>query len=155
MILFLLNCLVALFAQFHETTRLPCLYLLFGLGLIFLAILITGFGARAITNLIGFAYPLYRSLRAIKTSDKNDDTQWLMYWVIFGFFSLFESFTDFALGWLPLYFFGKIGFLLFCMLPQTQGAKLVFTNFLDPMILSPLENFGSEKDFLNSENKRE
>ena len=47
----------------------------------------------------GFVYPAYRSIKAIETSIKDDDTQWLIYWVVFACFSVAEFFSDILIGW--------------------------------------------------------
>jgi receptor expression-enhancing protein 5/6 len=57
-----------------------------------------------------------------------------MYWIIYGFFAVFEKFADLALGWLPLYFFFKLGFLVYCFLPQTKGALFIFNHVIDPIL---------------------
>ena len=44
-------------------------------------------------NTIGFAYPAYCSIRALESSVKSDDTQWLTYWVVFAAFSVVEYFA--------------------------------------------------------------
>ena len=43
--------------------------------------------------MIGFGYPAFKSFQAIETKSKGDDTQWLVYWVIFAFFSIVETFV--------------------------------------------------------------
>ncbi|GLJ06613.1 hypothetical protein SUGI_0043070 [Cryptomeria japonica] len=35
-------------------------------------------------------YPLYASIRAIETPSQLDDQQWLTYWVLYSFITLFE-----------------------------------------------------------------
>jgi len=100
--------------------------------LLFIGVLL-GFGAHALTNLIGFAYPIYASFKALKTDGQDDDTQWLTYWVVFGFFTTLESlFTFFSKSF--FYFVFKAGFLIWAMLPQTQGAKLVYDNVIFPIM---------------------
>jgi receptor expression-enhancing protein 5/6 len=70
------------------------------------------------------------SFQAIETKNKGDDTQWLVYWVIFAFFSIAETFVDYLLYWYPFYYAFKQAFLLWCMLPQTKGAKCLYDSFL-------------------------
>ena len=60
-----------------------------------------------------------------ETENKDDDTQWLMYWVVFASFSLMESVSDVFIGWLPFYWLGKCAFLLWCMSPL-NGAAIVY-----------------------------
>ena len=38
-------------------------------------------GPQVISVLVGFTYPAYQSFKAIESNNKDDDTQWLVYWV--------------------------------------------------------------------------
>ena len=49
-----------------------------------------------------------RSCKAIDSEEKDDDTQWLTYWVVFAFFSVVESITDLLMFWVPFYFLFKV-----------------------------------------------
>lgn len=49
------------------------------------------------------------SIKAIESSVKDDDTQWLTYWVVYGVFSIVEAFSDIFLSWFPFYYAGKVG----------------------------------------------
>ncbi|CAJ0567852.1 unnamed protein product, partial [Mesorhabditis spiculigera] len=104
------------------------LFAVLGLYLIFGAL------AQFVCNLIGFAYPAYASVKAIRTSSKDDDTQWLIYWTVFAFFSIIDFFTDGILSIFPFYFVVKVLFLLYLYLPQTRGASYLYTRFIDPAI---------------------
>lgn len=48
------------------------------------------------------------SVKAIESANKEDYTQWLTYWVVYGVFVLAEIFTDVLLSWIPLYWFVKV-----------------------------------------------
>lgn len=53
------------------------------------------------------------SIKAIESPNKDDDTQWLTYWVVYGIFSIAEFFSDLFLSWFPFYFLMKVcSFLL-------------------------------------------
>ncbi len=56
-------------------------------------------GEELIVSLMGFIYPAYMSFKAISTSTKQDDTQWLTYWVVYAFFTMTESVTDVLFSW--------------------------------------------------------
>ena len=53
-------------------------------------------------NFIVFLYPVYASFKAIKSNNKDDDTQWLTYWVIYGLLSVIES-VGFITALIPYY----------------------------------------------------
>ena len=48
------------------------------------------------------------SCKAIDSEDKDDDTQWLTYWVVYAAFGILEYFTDILLSWIPFYFLAKV-----------------------------------------------
>ena len=48
---------------------------------------------KIVSLLVGTIYPAYKSFKAIESKEKDDDTQWLIYWVVFAFFSVIEIFT--------------------------------------------------------------
>merc|ERR1712228_225240 len=58
--------------------------------------------------------------------DKEDDTFWLSYWVVFGIFSAFESITDILLFWIPFYELLKICFYFYLFSPQLKGALTMY-----------------------------
>ena len=111
-------------------------------SLIFLVV-VGLFGAQFVTNLIGFAYPLYESYRSLASSSSttaaasatHSQQQWLTYWIIYATFALVESLTDFFLYWVPMYHLVKIAFLVWCFLPQTRGAELVYAKVVEPVLV--------------------
>lgn len=48
------------------------------------------------------------SIKAIESNNKEDDTKWLTYWVVYGLFSVAEFFSDIFLFWFPFYYAGKV-----------------------------------------------
>ena len=49
----------------------------------------------------------YASYKAIESEAKNDDTQWLTYWVVYSVLMIAESFADYSVFWIPGYRFAK------------------------------------------------
>jgi hypothetical protein len=60
---------------------------------------------------------------------------WLIYFLILSLTLLFESWTYFIIGWVPFYSWFRLFFLLYLVLPQTQGAKILYLNYLDPFVV--------------------
>ena len=121
-----------------DQSNVPKEYIsLFGTVVVLLTI-VFGFSAGTICGLVGFLYPAVKSLQAIerKTSGTAEVTQWLIYWVVYSFFSIIEVFVDFLLYWIPFYYAFKMAFLLWAMMPQTRGAKFLYDSFLKDFLKS-------------------
>mmetsp|Transcript_21840 Transcript_21840/g.34228 ORF Transcript_21840/g.34228 Transcript_21840/m.34228 type:complete len:128 (+) Transcript_21840:174-557(+) len=88
-------------------------------------------GSKFLSMTFGVMYPAYSSYKAIKTIEKEDDIQWLCYWVIFGLFTFIEFFLDIVLMWVPLYQELKLAFIIWLALPQTKGALFVWQRSKD------------------------
>lgn len=122
-------------AMIEEKTGVPRKMLL-GACVAFLALyLVIGYAGGLLVNLLGFAYPAYMSVKAVESEDKEDDTQWLTYWVVYGFFGIVEFFSDMFLGWFPFYFLFKCAFLVWCMAPFSwNGANFIYNKVLVPFV---------------------
>mmetsp|Transcript_15126 Transcript_15126/g.13664 ORF Transcript_15126/g.13664 Transcript_15126/m.13664 type:complete len:170 (-) Transcript_15126:204-713(-) len=121
------------YAEFiEERTKVHVEYILVALAFIPLLLVFYGIGANTITNLVGFIYPLYATIISIETTEKNDDTEWLIYWVVYGFLGVIEGFVEILLYWIPFYYPLKLTLLLWLQLPQFGGSKIVYKSFVLP-----------------------
>lgn len=87
-----------------------------------------------ITNTVGVAYPAYASFKALETPEDGDDRQWFTYWIIYGVFSLAETFTDLLVSWFPFYFPFKLLFLIALQWPKLNLAGHLYTTYLRPYL---------------------
>mmetsp|Transcript_12466 Transcript_12466/g.15797 ORF Transcript_12466/g.15797 Transcript_12466/m.15797 type:complete len:342 (-) Transcript_12466:535-1560(-) len=87
---------------------------------------------------VGTAYPIYESLRAVCTIDEADDTTWLTYWIAQGIVSFSTEWVD-GLGENVSTHWNMFEFLFFLwlLLPFTDGAAFLF-NFIFGPIIAPL-----------------
>eukprot|EP01135_Chromosphaera_perkinsii_P003822 Nk52_evm15s256 gene=Nk52_evmTU15s256 len=126
---------IPFFVEMEKKTNVPSVYVVGGTGAAVLLSMLYGICANLIVNLVGFIYPAYASFKALETKRKDDDVQWLTYWVVFAAFSIVDYFVGFFLSWTGVYYPFKVVFLLWCYLPQTMGAMLLYEKFIRPFLV--------------------
>lgn len=84
-------------------------------------------------------FPMLESFKAIESSRKDDDIQWLSYWVVFSAFRLFETLFGIVLAWIPLYGLARLAFVAWLAMPQTRGATYLYKEFVRPLLLVVVE----------------
>ncbi|KAN0060774.1 ER membrane protein DP1/Yop1 [Thecaphora frezii] len=121
-----------IFNKLEQTVPVPKAYAALGAFGLFTLLVFFNIFAGFLTNVVGFFLPAYFSLKALETPQPQDDVQWLTYWVVFGFFTFLESFSSVILYYVPWWYTIKTLAIIWLMLPQTQGAKTVYTKVLRP-----------------------
>jgi len=116
----------------EKQISVPKVYAFLGVISTYFFLIFFNIGGQFFTNIAGFIIPGYYSLEALFTSGKSDDSQWLTYWVVFAFLTVFESAVS-AVYWFPFYYTFKFIFLLWLALPVTGGAQIVFRSFIQPV----------------------
>lgn len=87
-----------------------------------------------LSSLITILFPIFASYKALRTSDPAQLTPWLMYWVVISCFSLVEYWTFFIVSWVPFYAYLRLFLLSYLVLPQTQGARLIYQSYIHPFL---------------------
>ena len=116
------------------TGQKPGLILLAAIVLMALLVLIF-MGGQILMVVLTVVYPGVQSIKALESKNNDeDDKVWLTYWVVFGIFTLLDEWLGFLLAYIPFYFYIRLGFFLYLMLPQTKGAKTVYEKGLRPLL---------------------
>uniref|UniRef100_A0A915KZY0 Receptor expression-enhancing protein n=1 Tax=Romanomermis culicivorax TaxID=13658 RepID=A0A915KZY0_ROMCU len=130
-------------------------------GSLLVIILVLPDFAGLVCTLIAFAYPAYasnilslslyvdlvikypdstvdfhfcRSVNAIETEDKSDDTHWLVYWTVFAVFSIVDFGAERICAYFPFYWLAKCIFLVYLYEPHFYGASRLYVSSVRPSI---------------------
>lgn len=112
-----------------------------------------GYFETYITCIIATAIPIYWSIKAIETDEETDETQWLTYWAVYAVFSFFDLFAYFILKMLPFYYLMKYAFLLWCYMPNTQGAAVLYKCYLSKIFKKYEKTLDKQVDELLNKGK--
>ncbi|OAA70666.1 HVA22 domain membrane protein [Cordyceps fumosorosea ARSEF 2679] len=107
--------------------------------------------AMLLCSVASFLFPIFASYKALKTSDPAQLTPWLMYWVVFSICLLAESWVSFIVTWIPFYGYFRLVFLLYLILPQTQGARVLYEQYVHPFLR---DNESQIDEFIASSHER-
>ncbi|KAJ1644723.1 ER membrane protein DP1/Yop1 [Coemansia asiatica] len=125
---------VSLANTFQAKTGVSKVYGAVGTSALVVSMVFFNIAAPLLVNLTGFGYAAYATMNAIESPGKEDDAQWLTYWVVYGFLNVLEYFTGFITYWVPFYFVFKLVFVIWLMLPSTRGAEQLYNKGLKTMI---------------------
>jgi receptor expression-enhancing protein 5/6 len=102
------------------------------LGIFAVALFFTfmGWFQTYITCIVGIVLPTYWSIKAIETKEPDDDKQWLTYWSVYAVFTFFDLFSYWIIKIFPFYFIIKLIFLVWCFMPNTQGAIIIYDKII-------------------------
>jgi len=90
--------------------------------------------SRLLTVVLGYAYPSYATYKALNTKGNSQEREWCIYWMVLGFFLVFEWPADLVLSWLPLYYELKLALLVAMWHPRVQGAAYIYERVIKPIL---------------------
>lgn len=114
-------------------------------AVVFLAgVIVYAGGFKLVTDLVGFLYPAYMSFKCMESAPQtkgvtDDATQWLTYWVVFCSVTVSEGVAPFIVHWIPMYYFLKIGVIVWLYHPKTTGAEMIYNQVVRPYVRPYLE----------------
>ncbi|XP_019895723.1 receptor expression-enhancing protein 2 isoform X4 [Musca domestica] len=96
--------------------------------------MISALFSRLIILSFGTLYPAYASYKAVRTKNVKEYVKWMMYWIVYAFFTCTETFTDIFLSWFPFYYEVKVVIVLWLLSPATKGSSTLYRKFVHPML---------------------
>lgn len=84
-------------------------------------------------GLIGFVYPAFSSLVAIKNNPDDIPKFWLVYFITTSKLAVLETLLDTTSYLFTLYLLAKLVFVVWCFLPQTRGAEIIHNAVIEPV----------------------
>lgn len=100
--------------------------------LVVIGIIVQGYNI--VCALLTCVYPMFMSIKTIESDDNEETNMWLCFWTVFGLFQTAELFLGFIFYFIPYYSIFRIIFFLYLMMPQTQGAKTLYTTVFRPTL---------------------
>jgi len=94
----------------------------------------------------------YMSFKAIESTNKDDDTQWLTFWLLYSLIVFAEIWTDIFLYWIPFYTELKIGIIVY--LGVFKGASNIYQIIVRPTLLQHEKSIDKQIDYLRKESEK-
>lgn len=90
-------------------------------------------GFRMIFSIV---YPAYRSFKAVRNKNLKEYLKWIVYWIVYAFYTCIELLTDALLSWFPFYFEIKVIVFIWLLGPSSRGAMKIYKSCIHPMLVS-------------------
>ncbi|OQS00071.1 hypothetical protein THRCLA_21763 [Thraustotheca clavata] len=96
--------------------------------------LVGRFLSRSLCNAIGYAYPIYMSVKVASKGDEavEEQIQWVVFWTVNACFSVFEIIADCLGNYIPLYYEAKVCMMAWLALPYFRGATKIYERLVAP-----------------------
>jgi receptor expression-enhancing protein 5/6 len=80
-------------------------------------------------------YPTYATFKLVESKAESSAARaCLIYWTVFGLFTLVEGFVDNVLSWVPLYPIARVGFQVWLFTHNFAGAATVYALAVVPIL---------------------
>lgn len=91
-------------------------------------------GLKLMIDVLGLLYPAYMTLQYDPVLAPQDAVQWITYWLVYSTLYMVEGLFPRIFKNMPYYFSAKMGIMIWLCHPETMGAKVIFDQFLRPII---------------------
>ncbi|KAJ3237646.1 hypothetical protein HDU81_009196 [Chytriomyces hyalinus] len=126
--------------ELAHLTKLGHLHVLIYLvvALIYVILVACNFYGGFLTFALSVGWPVVKSLRAAESCKKEEVQTWLAYWVITALMTLIEYAIDAVLTLFPFYYFLKMLFVLWLIIPYCNGSYILYMGMLKN-VLPPIK----------------
>ena len=90
-------------------------------------------GFRIVFSII---YPAYRSFKAVRNKNLKEYLKWIVYWIVYAFFTCLELLTDAILCWFPFYYEIKVITFIWLLGPSSRGAMKFYKMCIHPILIT-------------------
>jgi len=128
----------------QDATKQRPAFVVLGLAGFVSLIIVYIFGLELLSDLFGMI-PIYASLKSLSKKEVQENIQWVTYWILFATLDtaegLFDNLYDtdeeddgfFEDIFELVYYFAKIGFLLWAGSPHFRGAEQIYSRAIAPV----------------------
>mmetsp|Transcript_52627 Transcript_52627/g.125726 ORF Transcript_52627/g.125726 Transcript_52627/m.125726 type:complete len:278 (+) Transcript_52627:99-932(+) len=104
------------------------------MGTLMASICYYGLAGEFACRLLGFAFPVYGSFKALEDGRMEDVGKWMQYWIVFGITMLTDGFFKHTLLWIPFFSLFRLAFIAWLFMPSTQGACGIYSWVVRPLL---------------------
>jgi len=141
----------------HQAINLNKIQISLLLGITCILLYILDIIATMVFLSVGLFYPLIKTYDALKkfnqdcqSSNKEAIEKSIIYWLFIAFFIIVETLAWPILKLLPLYQIIKILFIFWAVLPQTDGATIIYHKIIKPWLELETYNFSNIENIINN-----
>jgi len=91
-------------------------------------------GLKLMVDVLGLLYPAYMTLQYNPEVAPQDAVQWMTYWLVNSTLYMAEGLFPIVFNHIPYYYSAKMGIFLWMVHPDTEGAKVIYTQLVRPII---------------------
>uniref|UniRef100_A0A7S2CLN4 Receptor expression-enhancing protein n=1 Tax=Florenciella parvula TaxID=236787 RepID=A0A7S2CLN4_9STRA len=88
-------------------------------------------GMKTLLELALYIPAVMKSIKAIESPEKDDDTDLLSFWVVYCFFTICDPFVQMVFFWVPYFGLFKFAFLQYCY--RFKGTLFITETILKPV----------------------
>ena len=122
--------------QISQKTKVKPFILVFAFLVMLVILAFTPLGGNALTTLIAFLLPAFKTFEALETEQREDDAELLTYWIVFGLIYSLDELFRYFLAFIPFYHVFRCALLIAIYSPQVNGAQIIYQKAVRPFFMN-------------------